>query len=171
MARHPILTAPDPRLKRKALPVPAVTPEVRRLMDDMMETMYHAQGIGLAAPQIGVNQRVIVVDVEYSKNDGQRHPICLANPEILQKHGEFIYNEGCLSVPEHTAEVTRAALIQIKGLDYENKEISFAADELTAVCFQHEIDHLDGILFIDHLSRLKRGIILQKLKKKKQNGE
>lgn len=171
MARLTILTAPDSRLKRKALPVPSVTADVRRLMDDLTETMYQAQGIGLAATQVGITQRVIVVDVEYTKNDGKRHPICLANPEIIQKSGAFKYNEGCLSVPEQHADVTRAAQVQIKGLNPDNQEVIIHADEILAVCFQHEIDHLDGILFIDHLSSLKRSMILQKLKKRKQQGE
>lgn len=171
MARMTILTAPDSRLKRKALPVPVVTDAVRRLMEDMAETMYHAQGIGLAAPQVGVSQRVIVVDVQYCQKEGKRNPIFLANPEIIRKEGEIQWNEGCLSVPEHTAEVTRAAQIQVRGLDQHNREVIIDADEVMAVCFQHEIDHLDGVLFIDHLSSLKRSIILQKLKKKKQNAE
>ncbi|MEO5347683.1 MAG: peptide deformylase [Magnetococcus sp. YQC-9] len=171
MARLTILTAPDSRLKQKALPVPAVTDAVRRLMENMAETMYHAQGIGLAATQVGVLQRVIVVDVHYSQKDGTRNPIFLANPEIIHLEGEVKWNEGCLSVPDHTAEVSRAAHIQVKGLNRFNQEVIIDADEVMAVCFQHEIDHLNGVLFIDHLSSLKRSIILQKLKKKKQNSE
>ncbi|MBF0191510.1 MAG: peptide deformylase [Magnetococcales bacterium] len=171
MTRLTILTAPDSRLKRKALPVPAVTDAVRRLMENMAETMYYAQGIGLAATQVGVTQRVIVVDVEYAKKDGKRSPIFLANPEIIRQDGEIVWNEGCLSVPEHTSDVTRSAQIQVKGLNQHGQEVIIDADDVLAVCFQHEIDHLDGILFIDHISRLKRSIILQKLKKKKQNEE
>lgn len=167
MARLPILTAPDKRLKHKALPVSEVDDSVRRLMADMADTMYHAQGIGLAAPQVGVRQRVIVVDVDYGQKDGSKNPIFLANPEITAREGEVVWNEGCLSVPEHHAEVTRAARVEIRGLDQHGKEVVIQADEVQAVCFQHEIDHLDGILFIDRISTLKRAIILRKLKKKK----
>ncbi|MEO5332320.1 MAG: peptide deformylase [Magnetococcus sp. YQC-5] len=169
MTLLPILTAPDNRLKRKAFPVLAINDAVRRLMADMVETMYHADGIGLAAPQVGVRQRVIVLDVGYHLENGVKNPICLANPEISTTEGEVIWKEGCLSVPEHTSEVKRAARIQVKGLNQHGEEVTIQADDVLAVCFQHEIDHLDGILFIDHISSLKRSIILQKLKKKKQS--
>ncbi|MBF0437782.1 MAG: peptide deformylase [Magnetococcales bacterium] len=169
MTRLTILTAPDKRLKRKALPIHAVTDATRRLMEDMAETMYHAQGIGLAATQVGVLQRVIVVDVEYGQKDGKKNPCFLANPEIVAREGELVWTEGCLSVPEYTAEVTRTAKILVKGLNQHNQEITIDATDLLAVCLQHEMDHLDGTLFIDHISRLKRSMILQKLKKKQQD--
>ncbi|MBF0182324.1 MAG: peptide deformylase [Magnetococcales bacterium] len=169
MALLPILTAPDKRLKRPALPVKQVNDAIRRLMEDMAETMYHAQGIGLAAPQVDVPQRVIVVDVEYGKENGGSHPIFLANPEIVSREGEVVWNEGCLSVPEHTSDVTRIARIVVRGWNQHGQEVIIEAEGLLAVCFQHEIDHLDGILFIDRLSSLKRSIILRKLKKHKSD--
>ncbi|MBF0126317.1 MAG: peptide deformylase [Magnetococcales bacterium] len=171
MTLRTILTAPDKRLKRQALSVLTVNDAVRRLMEDLAETMYHAQGIGLAAPQVGERQRVIVVDVDYCKKDGRRNPIFLANPEIVAREGEVVWNEGCLSVPEQHSDVTRTAKITVKGLNQHGEEVIIEADDLLAVCFQHEIDHLDGILFIDHISRLKRSIILQKLRKKKSAEE
>ena len=164
MALLPILVAPDPRLKLKAKPVAAVDARVRRLMDDLLETMYAAPGIGLAAPQAGVAQRVIVVDV--SREDEPRRPLRIANPEILWRSEELAtYSEGCLSVPEHYADVSRAAKIRLRYLDHENEIREIEAEGLLATCIQHEIDHLDGVLFVDHLSTLKRGIILRRLQK------
>ena len=167
MALLPILTAPDPRLKVKAQKVAAVDDEVRRLMDDMLETMYEAPGIGLAAPQVGVAKRVIVVDTAREGEPPQ--PLRLANPEILWQSAELaVYNEGCLSVPEHYADVERPAEVKIRYLDYDNKPQEIHAKGLLATCLQHEIDHLEGILFVDHLSPLKRNIILRKLAKLKR---
>ena len=167
MALLPILTAPDPRLKVKAQKVAAVDDEVRRLMDDMLETMYEAPGIGLAAPQVGVAKRVIVVDTAREGEPPQ--PLRLANPEILWQSAELaVYNEGCLSVPEHYADVERPAEVKIRYLDYDNKPQEIHAKGLLATCLQHEIDHLEGILFVDHLSPLKRNIILRKLAKTKR---
>jgi peptide deformylase len=167
MARLPILTAPDPRLKAKASPVARVDDEVRRLMDDMLETMYVAPGIGLAAPQVGVSKRVIVVDT--AKEGEPAAPLKLANPEMVWLSDEdAVFEEGCLSVPEHYAEVARAAAVRIRYLDYENEIREIEASGLLATCLQHEIDHLDGILFIDHLTALKRNIILRKLLKAKK---
>lgn len=171
MARLPILTAPNKLLKRQALPVLIVDDSIRHLMMDMADTMYHAQGIGLAAPQVGVRQRIIVIDVHYCQQDGNKNPIFMANPEIIHQEGEIIWNEGCLSVPDLTSEVTRAANIQVKGLNQHGETVLIQANDILAVCFQHEIDHLNGILFIDHISSLKRSIIMQKLKKKKQDKE
>lgn len=172
MAILPILTAPDKRLKQKALPVDAVDASIRRLMDDMLETMYAAPGIGLAAPQIGVLKQVIVVDVSRSLEDergeGERLPLLLANPTIVRAEGEMSWNEGCLSLPEHMAEVTRSAMVEVQALDKNGQEVSIEAWDLLAVCLQHEIDHLNGVLFIDHISRLKRSMIMQKLKKLKR---
>ena len=168
MALLPIITAPDPRLKIKAKPVAKVDAKVRRLMDDMLETMYHAIGIGLAAPQVGAAQRVVVVDVA---RDGEKpQPMCLANPEILWRSEELMTaNEGCLSLPEHYADVERPAEIRLRYLDHENEIREIEAKGLLATCLQHEIDHLDGTLFVDHISSLKRGIILRKLSKAKRS--
>jgi peptide deformylase len=169
MAQLPIITAPDPRLKIKARPVPAVDDKIRRLMDDMLDTMYGAIGIGLAAPQVGQSSRVIVLDVA---RDGEKpQPLQLANPEILWRSPELTTgNEGCLSLPEHYAEVTRPAKIRLRYLDYQNEIREIEASGLLAMCLQHEIDHLDGVLFVDHISSLKRGMILRKLAKAKRIG-
>lgn len=170
MALLPILTAPDPRLKKTAKPVAAVDDAVRKLMDDMLETMYKAPGIGLAAPQVGVLQRVIVLDV--AREDEPPQPLRMANPELTWvSDDDAVYNEGCLSVPDHYADVVRPAAIKVRYLDEQNESRELQADGLLATCIQHEIDHLDGILFIDHLTALKRNIILRKLLKAKKAGE
>jgi peptide deformylase len=168
MALLPIISAPDPRLKIKAKPVAAVDAKVRRLMDDMVGTMYHAIGIGLAAPQVGVAQRVLVVDV--ARDGEERQPMRIANPEILWRSEVMnIANEGCLSLPEHYAEVERPAEIRLRYLDHENEIREIEAKGLLATCIQHEMDHLDGVLFVDHISTLKRGMILRKLAKAKKS--
>jgi len=170
MALLPILVAPDPRLKLKAKPVEEVDERVRRLMDEMAETMYAAPGIGLAAPQVGALLRVVVADV--SKGDGERQLLRMANPEILWQSEELaIYNEGCLSLPEHYADVERPAEAKIRYLDHEGKRQEIHAQGLLATCLQHEIDHLEGTLFVDHISSLKRNIILRKLAKTKRSKE
>lgn len=170
MAILPIITAPDPVLKKIAKPVDRVDDAVRRLMDDMMETMYAAPGIGLAAPQVGVGRRVIVCDV--SAREGPPRALKMANPEIVWvSDDDAIYEEGCLSLPEHYAEVTRPVGVRIRYLDYENEIRELAAEGLLATCLQHEIDHLDGILFVDHISALKRNMILRKLLKAKKAGK
>ena len=167
MALLPIITAPDPRLKIKAQPVAMVDAKVRRLMDDMLETMYHSIGIGLAAPQVGAAQRVLVVDVAREGEPPQ--PMRLANPEILWHSDEtMLANEGCLSLPEHYADVARPSAIRLRYLDHENEIREIDAKGLLATCLQHEIEHLDGILFVDHLSLVKRGMILRKLAKAKR---
>ncbi len=167
MALLPIITAPDPRLKRKCAPVTRVDAEVRRLMDDMLETMYAAPGIGLAAPQVGVEKRVIVLDIAREGEEPQ--PLQLANPKLLWVSDEDArYEEGCLSVPEHYAEVVRPAGVRLSYLDRENEIREMAAEGLLATCLQHEMDHLDGILFLDRLSALKRNMILRKLLKAKK---
>lgn len=167
MALLPILTAPDPALKKISEPVKQVDANVRKLMDDMLETMYQAPGIGLAAPQVGVLKRVIVLDLAREGEDPQ--PLRFANPEIVWvSDDDATYNEGCLSVPEHYADVVRPAACRVKYLDQDNKQQEVAADGLLATCLQHEIDHLDGVLFIDHLTALKRNIILRKLLKAKK---
>ena len=170
MAIKPILTAPDPRLKKKSKPVASVDAEVRRLMDDMLETMYAAPGIGLAAPQVDVLKRVIVLDIE--REDTKTGPLFMANPEIIEASDEDLtYEEGCLSVPEHYSDVVRPAKVTVRFLDRDGKQQDMQCEGLLATCVQHEIDHLDGILFIDHISALKRNMILRKLlKARKEQG-
>jgi peptide deformylase len=169
MSILPIITAPDPRLKLKARPVAAVDDSIRRLMDDMLETMYLAPGIGLAAPQVGVTKRVLVLDVS---GEGEKPaPFKIANPEILWRSEELAtYSEGCLSLPEHYADVTRPAEIKLRYLDYQNELRELHAKGLLATVIQHEMDHLEGTLFVDHISALKRNIILRKLAKAKRQG-
>ena len=164
MAVLDILVAPHPVLKQKAKPVEQVDARIAKLMDDMVETMYAAKGIGLAAPQIGVLERVIVVDVH--EKDEKPNPIRLANPEIVWKSDETsVCEEGCLSVPEQYAEVTRPASVRVRYLDENNETRELEADGMLATCIQHEIDHLNGVLFVDYLSMLKRNMILRKVQK------
>lgn len=171
MAIRPILVAPDPVLKQKSKPVEGpVTDEHRRLMDDMLETMYDAPGIGLAAIQIGVPSRIIVMDL--AKEDEPKAPRYFVNPEIVWSSDEmFSYEEGCLSVPDIYDDVERPNRVKLRYLDYNGKPIEEDAEGLYAVCIQHEMDHLEGVLFIDHLSRLKREKALQKLKKARKEAE
>lgn len=156
-----ILEFPDERLRKKAAEVSAVDDKVRKLVDDMVETMYQAKGIGLAATQVNVHQRIVVIDVSEEKDK----PLCLINPEIIAKNGVEESEEGCLSVPGFFEKVKRAERITVKALDKAGKQIQFEADELLAVCIQHELDHLDGKLFVDYLSSLKRQRIKKKLEK------
>ncbi len=163
----PVIIAPDPRLKLTCSPVDGVDNDVRRLMDDMLETMYRVPGIGLAAPQVGVHTRVIVVDA--TRKDEDPAPMMLANPELVWASEELgTYEEGCLSLPEYYAEVTRPDQVRVRYLDYEGEIRELEAEGVFATCIQHEMDHLDGILFVDHISSLKRGIILRKLAKAKR---
>ena len=167
MAVLPIITAPDKRLKVKSELVAAVDAEIVSLMDDMLETMYLAPGVGLAAPQIGVTKRVIVVDV--GKTEEERNPYCMANPELVwQSEGLSIYEEGCLSLPEHYEDVERPECIRVKYIDETNNERELEAQGLLATCIQHEMDHLEGVLFVDHLTMLKRNMIIRKLQKTKK---
>jgi len=167
MAIRPILTAPDPRLREKSRPVDKVDDGLRLLMDDMLETMYDAPGIGLAAIQIGEPIRVIVMDLAGENEEAQ--PLYFVNPEILDPSEETsLYEEGCLSVPEFFEEVERPARCRVRYLDYDGNEQILDAEGLLATCIQHEMDHLEGVLFIDHLSRLKRDRILRKLKKEQR---
>ena len=167
MAKREIIIAPDPVLRKVATKVEAVDDRIRSLMDDMLETMYDAPGIGLAAPQIGVLDRVVVIDV--SAKDEERNPLRLVNPEVTWTSDEtFTYEEGCLSLPEHYAEVTRPAEAKIRYLDEAGAPQDLHAEGLLATCIQHEIDHLNGILFVDYLSALKRNMILRKLTKMKK---
>ena len=163
----PIITAPDPRLKVKCDPVEEVTPELVKLMDDMLDTMYDAPGIGLAAPQVDLQKRIIVADV--SAPEEERDPHQMMNPEIIWISEElFEYEEGCLSFPEQYADVIRPKKVKIKYLDKEGISRNIEAEDLLAVCLQHEIDHLEGILFVDHISMLKRDLIMRKLQKMKK---
>jgi len=168
MALLSIITAPDPRLKLVARPVAKVDAKMRRLMDDMLETMYQSIGLGLAATQVGVGQRVIVID---AARDGETaNPLRIVNPEILWRSADTtVANEGCLSLPEHYSDVFRPAEIKLRYLDHENEIREMSATGLLATCIQHEVDHLDGVLFVDHISALKRGIILRKLAKIKRS--
>ncbi|HTO83885.1 MAG TPA: peptide deformylase [Methylomirabilota bacterium] len=169
MAKLDIIIAPDPRLKVTCAPVAKVDASIRKLMDDMLETMYAAPGIGLAAPQVGVAKRIIVVDV--ARQDEPPQPYRMANPEIVWvSEDDIAYNEGCLSLPEHYADVTRPRAVRVRYLDHENEIRELEAEGLLATCVQHEMDHLDGILFVDHISALKRNMILRKLVKAKKTG-
>ncbi|MGQ9365545.1 peptide deformylase [Azospirillum sp. ST 5-10] len=167
MATLPILIAPDPRLKQKAKPVDAVDARIAKLMDDMLETMYDANGIGLAAPQVGVLERVIVVDVH--ERDEPPSPLQMANPEIVWSSDEIVpCEEGCLSIPDQYAEVMRPKAVRVRYLDKRNEVQELAADGMLGVCIQHEIDHLNGTLFVDRLSLLKRNMIMRKLQKQQR---
>ncbi len=161
MAILDVLHFPDPRLRKHAVPVGAVDDDIRRLVDDMFETMYTAPGIGLAATQVNVQQRVIVIDISEDKDQ----PLVLINPTLLEQSGEEEMEEGCLSVPGYYETVRRADSIRVKALDRQGQPFELSADGLLAVCIQHEIDHLDGKLFVDYLSPLKRDRIRKKLEK------
>ena len=166
MAIKTIITEPNKILRQKSLPVSQVGPEEQRLMDDMLDTMYNANGIGLAAIQIGVPKRIIVMDI--SKNDEKNNPMYFVNPLIKDKVTETsTYEEGCLSVPNFFAEVNRPKKCKVEYLDYDGNKKILNAEGLLATCIQHEMDHLEGILFIDYLSKLKKNIIVKKLSKQK----
>ena len=170
MAKRSILIAPDPALKQTAEPVSQVDDAVRQLMDDMLDNMYEANGIGLAAPQVGVLQQVIVVDVSPENERGKA--IMMANPNIVWRSDDTVSaEEGCLSLPDHYADVVRPSQIKVSYIDRDNQSQTLEADGLLARCIQHECDHLQGILFVDHISSLKRGVILRKLTKAKRHGE
>ncbi len=170
MAIKTILTVPDPILRKKSLQVDKVDKEIKKLMDDMLETMYKAPGIGLAAVQIGVLKRVVVMDV--SRETGKKEPMYFVNPEIVWKSNEkATYEEGCLSIPNQFANIERSEKCTVKYLDYFGAEKEIKAEGLLATCIQHEIDHLNGILFIDYLSKLKKDIIVKKLLKNKKELE
>ena len=168
--KRPILIHPDPRLKKVCDPVSDVSDELRALADDMLETMYDAPGIGLAAPQVGVMSRLLVMDCIKDENEAPR-PMVLINPEIVARSDETnVYEEGCLSIPEQFAEVTRPKLVDVRWIDLDGNEQQETFDGLWATCVQHEIDHLNGKLFIDYLGPMKRQMItrrMQKLKREK----
>jgi peptide deformylase len=159
-----IITIPDPVLRQVAQPVERVDDALRRLADDMLETMYDAPGVGLAAPQVGVSRRLVVLDV--SDKDDERHPIVMVNPEIVRLGDEKrVYEEGCLSIPEVKVEIERPADLTVRYLDRDGRLQELRADGLLATAIQHEVDHLDGRLIIDFLSRLKRDMIVRRFRK------
>ncbi len=160
-----ILIWPDPILKQHSLPVDKVDDGIRRLLDDMSETMYAADGVGLAAPQIGVLKRCIVIDAS-PRQEGQKL-IHLVNPTIVRAEGERIYTEGCLSIPGEAEDVDRFARVWVRALDYGGKEFEIEAEDLLSIALQHEYDHLEGVVFVDHLSSLKRELIRRRMKKLK----
>jgi peptide deformylase len=170
MTVRPILTAPDPRLQALSTDVEKVDAEIRKLVEDMAESMYAADGIGLAAVQIGVPKRVIVIDLD--QKEGKKNPRAFINPKITWASEEMaVFEEGCLSVPEIWDDVERPARIKAEYLDLDGKKVELEADGMLATCLQHEMDHLNGVLFIDHLSRLKRSMAIKKLTKAKKQKE
>ena len=170
MTIRKILTEPDPFLRQKSKRVEIVDNDTRTLMDDMLNTMYAAPGIGLAAIQIGVPKRVVVIDL--SRTDDKKNPLYFVNPEIITTSNiNAFYEEGCLSVPGQFAEINRPDKCKVKFLDYNGREQILEAEGLLATCIQHEIDHLEGILFIDYLSKLKKTMIIKKLEKQKKSLE
>ncbi len=170
MALRQILTEPNALLREKSLPVEKVDKETQRLMDDMLETMYAAPGIGLAAIQIGIPKRIIVLDI--ASKDSPRNPMYFINPEIIDKSkNNSTYEEGCLSVPGQFAEIDRPDKCHVKYLDYHGQAKEIRAEGMLATCIQHEMDHLEGILFIDYLSKLKKTMIIKKLSKQKKTIE
>ena len=167
MAIKPIITEPNKILRQKSIEVESVGKEEQKLMDDMLDTMYDANGIGLAAIQIGVPKRIIVMDI--AKNEEKRSPLYFVNPVIKNKNSELsTYEEGCLSVPNYFAEIDRPKKCDVEYLDYNGEKKILNAEGLLATCIQHEIDHLNGVLFIDYLSKLKKTMIIKKLSKQKE---
>jgi len=171
MALREVLQFPDKRLRRISQPVVEITDEIRELAREMCDVMYDEPGIGLAAPQVGEAIRLVVVDTEWTKEDAERSPLVLINPEITEPEGSVVWTEGCLSVPDFEAEVERAERIRLRAQNLDGAPVDILAEGLQAVCFQHEVDHLDGILFIDHISRLKRSRYVHKRKKQLQRDE
>lgn len=167
MALLPILEYPDPRLRIRAKPVTKVGDELRQLVDDMLETMYAASGIGLAATQVDVHERIIVIDVSEKRNE----PVVLINPEILTSSGTINSEEGCLSVPQYYEYVDRAESVTVRTLDRAGQTIEINAEGLLAICIQHEMDHLEGKLFVDYLSRLKRDRLKKRYTKRSRRGQ
>ena len=168
--KRKILIEPDPILRKKCEPIENVDDDIRKLMKDMLETMYDAPGIGLAAVQVGVLKRLIVIDV--SKDENKKDPLFLINPEIISKSdNSSVYEEGCLSLPGQFAEIERPAECSLKYIDFNGKEKKLKADGLLSTCIQHEVDHLNGVLFIDYLSKLKKDMIIKKLVKHKKEIE
>lgn len=165
MPLREVLQFPDPRLKQKSAPVGEISDEIRALARDMIEVMYDEPGIGLAAPQVGEAVRLVVMDTRWNEEGGEKDPRVMVNPEIVLREGTLTWTEGCLSVPDFQAEVERSARVVVRYTDLDGQPHEEDVSELRAVCFQHEIDHLDGVLFIDRISRLKRSLYVQKRKK------
>lgn len=166
---HQIVKWPEQVLSKRGEDVTVFDAKLKTLVEEMFESMYAAQGIGLAAPQIGLSQRVTVIDCSFKKNPADK--VVLINPEIIDRSGKQLEEEGCLSLPEIREKVSRAAWVKVRAQDVTGKQIEMEGEELLARAMQHEIDHLDGILFIDHLSRLKRDLVMRKIKKMQKNGE
>jgi len=175
LALRPVLKFPDPRLREVSRPIAEVTDALRELAQDLCEVMYDEPGIGLAAPQVGESVRLIVVDTHWTEEGAERSPLILLNPELREAEGKILWKEGCLSVPDFEAEVERAERVLLVAQDLEHAEVAIRAEGLQAVCFQHEIDHLDGKLFIDRISHLKRSRYVQKrqkqLRREEEEGE
>jgi len=165
MALREVLKFPDKRLREVSKPISEVTDEIRALAQDMLDVMYDEPGIGLAAPQLGQHVRLVVADTEWTDEDSEKNPLVLVNPVIVEHEGTLSWTEGCLSVPDFQADVERAARVKLEAQGLDGESLRIDAEELQAVCFQHEIDHLDGVLFIDHISRLKREMYVRKRKK------
>ncbi len=160
---RPVLTYPDPILAKTAAEIETVTPEIRQLAEDMLETMYHKEGLGLAAPQVGESCRLIVVDV--TGPDKREEPLVFVNPRIVEAQGQVESSEGCLSVMNYRSKIQRAERVRLQALNLDGQPVEVEVDGMLAICLQHELDHLDGVLFIDKISRLKRSLYEQKLKK------
>lgn len=180
MALRSVLQFPDPRLKGVSEPIEKITDEIRALASDMLEVMYDEPGIGLAAPQVGESIRLIVVDTEWTSDEDEdderpaaerRSPLVLLNPEIIHREGKLIWAEACLSVPDFSADVERSERVIVRGTNLDGESVEEETEQLRAVCFQHEIDHLDGVLFIDRISRLKRSMYTKKRKKELREEE
>ena len=166
---HEVVKYPDPVLAKPGVPITVFDAKLRTLVDEMFESMYAAQGIGLAAPQISISQRLTVIDCSFKKNPEEK--IVLINPEIIDREGKQVEEEGCLSLPDIREKVQRAAWVKVKAQNVDGEWFEVEGEELLARAMQHEIDHLDGVLFIDRLSRLKRDLVLRKIKKMQKNGE
>ena len=165
MALRVVVKFPDPRLKEVSKPITEIDDDLRELARDMIDVMYDEPGIGLAAPQVGASVRMFVIDTEWSDDGIGQNPSVVLNPEISDREGKITWEEGCLSVPDYVANVDRDARITLRGMDLDGNPIEEHAEGLRAVCIQHEVDHLDGILFIDRISRLKRSLYVKKRKK------
>jgi len=166
---HEVVKYPDPVLAKRGEEVTVFDAELKTLVNEMFESMYIAQGIGLAAPQISISKRITVIDVSFKKNPKDK--IVLINPEIIDRTGKQLEEEGCLSLPDIREKVSRAEWVKVRAQDADGKTFEIEGTELLGRCMQHEIDHLNGVLFIDHLSRLKRELVLRKIKKMQKNGE
>ncbi len=171
MALREVLQFPDKRLREKSAPVGAITDEIRTLAEDMLDVIYDEPGIGRAAPQVGERIRLVVVDTQWNEEGGERNPLVLVNPVITERSGSLSWNEGCLSVPDFQADVERSEFVHLSAKDLDGNSLEIDAEGIQSVCFQHELDHLDGILFIDRISRLKREIYARRRKKQLRQEE